>query len=254
MYDENQSNSQLSARTRAARLSQVNCRVSQFKLNQEPTRNYFYWFFESRSDPKTDPVVLWMTGGPGCSSEVSSASPHSLPSPPSPSRSPSSTPGLLFHRCPRSCPRPRPRPRHRHRPRHHARPRACSPPPPLPPSPHPHQVAPPYPLSPGRALRRERTVHGRAAGRRHAPQPALVELEGQPAVPQQAVRRPSSVWGHGSLARPPGSRGDSPGSLAALRTRDERSGRPGPIGGCAAAVSEARTTWPTLTAFDPCNA
>lgn len=33
-------------------------------------KNYFYWFFESRSAPATDPVVLWMTGGPGCSSEV----------------------------------------------------------------------------------------------------------------------------------------------------------------------------------------
>ena len=33
-------------------------------------KNYFYWFFESRNAPATDPVVLWMTGGPGCSSEV----------------------------------------------------------------------------------------------------------------------------------------------------------------------------------------
>jgi len=29
--------------------------------------NMFYWFFESRSNPGQDPVILWMTGGPGCS-------------------------------------------------------------------------------------------------------------------------------------------------------------------------------------------
>ncbi|KAF7314566.1 Serine carboxypeptidase [Mycena kentingensis (nom. inval.)] len=39
-------------------------------LDINEDRHLFFWFFESRSNPASDPLVMWLSGGPGCSSST----------------------------------------------------------------------------------------------------------------------------------------------------------------------------------------
>jgi carboxypeptidase C (cathepsin A) len=37
---------------------------------REDGDDLFYWLMRSRGDKDTDPLVVWLTGGPGCASEL----------------------------------------------------------------------------------------------------------------------------------------------------------------------------------------
>lgn len=39
-------------------------------VNLAPDVHSFFWFFESRNDPSTDPLTLWLNGGPGSDSLI----------------------------------------------------------------------------------------------------------------------------------------------------------------------------------------
>ncbi|CAH8383402.1 unnamed protein product [Eruca vesicaria subsp. sativa] len=54
---------------RSPSLQDLSHHAGYYKLPNSKAARMFYFFFESRSS-KADPVVIWLTGGPGCGSEL----------------------------------------------------------------------------------------------------------------------------------------------------------------------------------------